>query len=39
MLPSNDTTYLAERAVIHSIIPEANMTCVVFRDFSPASGL
>jgi Prokaryotic E2 family E len=38
LLPSNDTTYLAERAVNHSIIPEANMTCVVFRDFSLPPG-
>jgi hypothetical protein len=38
MLPPDDTKYLTERAVNHSVIPEANMTCVVFRDFSLPPG-
>jgi hypothetical protein len=38
LLPSNDTKYLTERAVKHSVIPEANMTCVIFPDFSLPRG-
>jgi len=38
VLPSNDTKYLAERAVNHSITTEANMTCVVVRDYSLPRG-
>jgi len=33
MLPPNDTNYLTERSVNHSIAMESNMTCVVFPDF------
>lgn len=39
MLPSNDTKYLTERALNHSVTPEANMTCVVFRNFALPGGL
>lgn len=38
MLPSNDTTYLTERTVNHSVAAEANMTCVVIRDFALPVG-
>ncbi len=38
MLPSTDTKYLTERAINHSVVPEANMTCLVFRDFSLPVG-
>ena len=38
MLPSDDTKYLSERAINHSVAPEANMTCLVFRDFSLPTG-
>jgi hypothetical protein len=31
--------YLAERAVNHSVTPDANMTCVVIRDFTLPGGL
>lgn len=39
MLPPNDTKYLAERAVNHSVMLEANMTCVIFPDFRLPAGL
>jgi len=39
MLPPNDTKYLSERAVNHSVTLEANMTCVVFANFSLPGGL
>ena len=38
MLPANDTQYLAERAIPHSVTPEANMTCVIIRQFQLPSG-
>lgn len=38
MLPSNDTKYLAERALNHELISDANMTCVVFRNFLLPEG-
>lgn len=38
MLPSNDTKYLTERGVNHSVTSEANMTCVVFPDFCLPPG-
>jgi len=38
MLPPDDTKYLTERAVNHSVVPEGNMTCVVFRDFNLPPG-
>jgi len=37
-LPPNDTKYLTERAVNHSVTPEANMTCVVLADFGLPKG-
>jgi hypothetical protein len=39
MLPTDDTAYLAERAVNHSVTAEANMTCVVIRNFALPTGL
>jgi hypothetical protein len=39
VLPSNDTKYLAERAISHAVVPEANMTCLVLRDYSLPVGL
>jgi hypothetical protein len=39
LLPSNDTKYLTELEVNHSIVSEANMTCVVLRNFSLPPGL
>lgn len=33
MLPPTDTKYLTDRAINHSVILEANMTCVIFPDF------
>lgn len=38
MLPPTDTTFLLERAVNHSITPEANMTCVLIPGFSLPPG-
>ncbi len=38
MLPSNDTQFLAERSVQHSVTPESNMTCVVFPNFALPGG-
>jgi hypothetical protein len=38
VLPSNDTKYLTERALTHSITAEANMTCVMFPDFALPTG-
>lgn len=38
MLPSDDTKYLTERAIDHSVVPEANMTCLVFRAFPLPAG-
>jgi hypothetical protein len=38
VLPSTDTNYLTERAVKHSITPEANMTCIVLPDFDLPPG-
>lgn len=38
MLPSNDTQYLSDRLVRHSVTPEANMTCVVLHDFPLPAG-
>ena len=38
MLPPNDTKYLAERAITHSVLPDANMTCVIFPSFSLPPG-
>jgi hypothetical protein len=38
LLPSNDTTYLTERAVNHSVTAEANMTCVVIQGFALPPG-
>lgn len=38
MLPPTDTNYLTERAVKHSITPEANMTCIVLPDFDLPPG-
>jgi hypothetical protein len=38
VLPSNDTKYLTEGAVNHFVTPEANMTCVVLRDFCLPPG-
>ena len=38
MLPSNDTKYLTERGINHSVAPESNMTCVVFHDFCLPPG-
>ena len=38
MLPSNDTKYLTERGINHSVASEANMTCVVFREFCLPPG-
>lgn len=38
MLLSNDTKYLTERAIEHSVATEANMTCLVLPRFSLPSG-
>ena len=38
MLPPTDTKYLADRAISHSVTLEANMTCVVFPNFSLPAG-
>lgn len=39
MLPDNDTKYLADRAVPHSLAREANMTCIIFPNFQLPTGL
>ncbi len=38
MLPPSDTKYLTDRAINHSVSLEANMTCVVFPNFSLPLG-
>ena len=38
MLPPDDTKYLAERGIDHSVVAEANMTCVVLRGFNLPPG-
>ena len=38
MLPPIDTKYLTDRGINHSVSVEANMTCVVFPDFSLPAG-
>ena len=38
LLPPNDTKYLEERGFNHSVTQEANMTCVVFRNFPLPGG-
>ena len=38
MLPAADSQYLSERAVGHLVTPEANMTCIVLRDFPLPAG-
>jgi hypothetical protein len=38
MLPPTDTKYLTDRAIKHSVSVEANMTCVLFPDFSLPAG-
>lgn len=38
MLPPNDVKYLTERAIAHSVLPEANMICVIFPNFSVPPG-
>jgi hypothetical protein len=38
VLPPSDTEYLRERASGHSVTVEANMTCVVFKNFSLPAG-
>lgn len=38
MLPSTDTTYLAERGVNHTVTTDANMTCILIRDYSLPAG-
>lgn len=38
MLPPNDTIYLAELDVEHSVVSESNMTCLVFCGFSLPAG-
>ena len=38
MLPPNDTKYLTERGINHSVAPEANMTCVVLPSFRLPTG-
>jgi len=38
LLPPRDLQYLTDRALNHSVTPEANMTCVVLRDFTLPPG-
>src|SRR5579864_6337705 len=38
MLPPHDTKYLTDRALNHLVRLEANMTCVMFPDFSLPAG-
>lgn len=38
MLPPNDTKYLAERALNHSVTADANMTCILFPGFPIPGG-
>jgi hypothetical protein len=38
MLPINDTTYLADRGIKHSVSVEANMTCVVLPGYRLPPG-
>ncbi len=38
MLPPDDKKYLLERGIDHSVVAEANMTCVVFRGFNLPQG-
>lgn len=38
MLPVNDTKYLADRELQHSVAREANMTCVIIPDFDLPAG-
>jgi hypothetical protein len=38
LLPSDDTQYLTDRVVRHSVSAEANMTCVVLHDFPLPAG-
>ena len=38
MLPATDSQYLRDRAPGHSVAAEANMTCVVLRDFALPLG-
>ena len=38
MLPPDDTKYLMERAVNHSVTPEANMMCVLLPAFALPGG-
>ena len=33
MLPPDDARYLADRAIAHTITPDSNMTCIVFKDY------
>jgi hypothetical protein len=39
MLPPNDTSYLAEKAIVHTLTRDANMTCVVLANFPLPPGL
>lgn len=38
MLPPNDTQYLSDRGLAHSLSAEGNMTCVVLPKFSLPTG-
>lgn len=38
MLPAHDMAYVTERAISHSVTAEANMTCVVIREFALPPG-
>jgi hypothetical protein len=38
VLPPNDTKYLAERALNHSVTADANMTCILFPGFPIPGG-
>jgi Prokaryotic E2 family E len=38
LLPLGDAKYLSDRNVTHLVVPEANMTCILLRDFSLPPG-
>jgi hypothetical protein len=38
VLPSNDTKYLSERSLNHSVAVESNMTCVILGGFALPKG-
>ena len=38
MLPPDDKKYLTDRGIDHSIVAEANMTCVILRGFGLPPG-